>query len=76
MDNEVRVQEAIDTCPVSCIHWVTTPQLTLLEAEMAKIERVSAYILQMGCRGGRDVFQVDSLSQSPITISIGSEQCF
>lgn len=51
------VQEAIDTCPVSCIHWVTAPQLTLLESAMAKIERVSAYILLMGCSVGADVFQ-------------------
>eukprot|EP00210_Caulerpa_lentillifera_P005564 g5322.t2 len=51
------VQEAIDTCPVSCIHWVTAPQLTLLETAMAKIERVSAYILLMGCSAGTDVFQ-------------------
>lgn len=56
-DSTALVQEAIDTCPVSCIHWVTAPQLTLLEAAMAKIERVSAYILMMGCSAGADVFQ-------------------
>ena len=58
VDSETLVEEAIDTCPVSCIHWVTAPQLTLLESAMAKIERVSAYILLMGCGGGTDVFQV------------------
>lgn len=52
-----KLQEAIDTCPVSCIHWVTAPQLTLLESAMAKIERVSAYVLLMGCGGATDVFQ-------------------
>jgi hypothetical protein len=36
-----KLQEAIDTCPVSCIHWVTAPQLTLLEESMARMERVS-----------------------------------
>lgn len=30
-----------DTCPVSCIHWVTAPQLALLELEMRELERVS-----------------------------------
>ena len=56
--SEALLQEAIDTCPVSCIHWVTSPQLALLETTMAKMERVSAYILMMGCSHGADVFQV------------------
>jgi hypothetical protein len=30
----------MDTCPVSCIHWVSAPQLALLEDQMAKMERV------------------------------------
>ena len=38
-------QEAIDTCPVSCIHWVTAPQLTLLEETMGRMERVAAWLL-------------------------------
>lgn len=58
-----KLQEAIDTCPVSCIHWVTAPQLTLLESAMAKIERVSAYLLMMGCGRATDVFQVISLKR-------------
>ncbi|GMH41298.1 hypothetical protein BSKO_09208 [Bryopsis sp. KO-2023] len=57
LDPESELQEAIDTCPVNCIHWVTAPQLTLLETQMAKIERVSAYIVMMGAGGGADVFQ-------------------
>lgn len=32
----------MDTCPVSCIHWCTAPQLTLLEDAMARMERVRA----------------------------------
>eukprot|EP00887_Chlorella_sp_A99_P000153 scaffold16.g153.t1 len=52
-DLEVKLQEAIDTCPVSCIHWVTAPQLALLEATMAKarMERVAAWLLMTG--GGK-----------------------
>ena len=46
-----KVQEAIDTCPVSCIHWVSGPQLTLLEETMARMERVAAWILMNG--GGK-----------------------
>lgn len=46
-----KVQEAIDTCPVSCIHWVTAPQLTLLEETMAKMERIDAWKLLTG--GGK-----------------------
>lgn len=32
-DPEEIVQEAIDTCPVDCIHWVDYPELKHLEAE-------------------------------------------
>jgi ferredoxin len=32
-DAEEIVQEAIDTCPVDCIHWVNYDRLKLLEAE-------------------------------------------
>lgn len=39
------MQEAIDTCPVSCIHWVTAPQLALLEETMSRMERVAAWLL-------------------------------
>jgi ferredoxin len=46
VDTAERLQEAIDTCPVSCIHWVTAPQLTLLEEAMAKMERVGAWLLR------------------------------
>ena len=45
--------------PPSCsIHWVTSPQLALLEDTMRKMERVDAYILMMGGGGGVDVFNV------------------
>jgi ferredoxin len=32
-DAEDLIQEAIDTCPVDCIHWTTYAELNLLEAE-------------------------------------------
>lgn len=32
-DPEEIVQEAIDTCPVDCIHWLEYPELKRLEAE-------------------------------------------
>ena len=32
-DSEALIQEAIDTCPVDCIHWVDYTQLKQLEAE-------------------------------------------
>ena len=32
-DSEALVQEAIDTCPVSCIHWVDYAELKELERE-------------------------------------------
>ncbi|GJP52991.1 hypothetical protein CLOM_g12141, partial [Closterium sp. NIES-68] len=41
-----KIQEAVETCPVSCIHWVTSPQLALLEDEMRRMERVSVAIMQ------------------------------
>lgn len=53
-----RLQEAIDTCPVNCISWVTASQLSLLEAAMSKMERVAVWSLMSGGGGGRDVFTV------------------
>lgn len=40
-----KLQEAIDSCPVTCIHWVSAPQLALLEETMSRMERVSAWLL-------------------------------
>lgn len=57
-DSRNDIQEAIDTCPVDCIHWVTAPQLALLETTMAKVERVAVWIMMSGCSArGYDVFQ-------------------
>ncbi|KAL4428109.1 hypothetical protein ABPG75_002198 [Micractinium tetrahymenae] len=51
VDGVEKLQEAIDTCPVSCIHWVTAPQLALLEETMSRMERVAAWLLMTG--GGK-----------------------
>lgn len=37
-DPEERIQEAIDTCPVDCIHWVPYEQLGELERRLADQE--------------------------------------
>ena len=44
--------------PARSIHWVTSPQLALLEGAMRSMERVDAWILMMGGGGGADVFAV------------------
>ncbi|KAK9846614.1 hypothetical protein WJX81_007606 [Elliptochloris bilobata] len=62
VDPDEKVQEAIDTCPVSCIHWVTAPQLTLLETVMARMERVDVWILMNGGGGGVNPFHEASLA--------------
>lgn len=62
VDSDERLQEAIDTCPVNCIHWVTASQLSLLEATMAKMERVAVWSLMSGGGSGRDVFTEASIS--------------
>ncbi|PNW87993.1 hypothetical protein CHLRE_01g009900v5 [Chlamydomonas reinhardtii] len=57
-DSEAKLQEAIDTCPVSCIHWVTAPQLNLLEGAMARMERIAVWSMMGGSGMGanKDVF--------------------
>jgi ferredoxin len=37
-DSTERIQEAIDTCPVDCIHWVAYQELPDLEARLAEQE--------------------------------------
>ncbi|KAG2425743.1 hypothetical protein HYH02_014959 [Chlamydomonas schloesseri] len=58
VDSEEKLQEAIDTCPVSCIHWVTAPQLNLLESAMARMERIAVWSMMGGSGMGanKDVF--------------------
>ncbi|KIY92649.1 hypothetical protein MNEG_15314 [Monoraphidium neglectum] len=61
-DTEPKLQEAIDTCPVNCIHWVTAPQLSLLEAAMEKMERIAVWALMAGNGSGKDVFNEASIA--------------
>jgi len=56
VDSDEKLQEAMDTCPVSCIHWVSAPQLTLLEASMARMERVAVWSMMSGNGANVDVF--------------------
>lgn len=37
-DTTERIQEAMDTCPVDCIHWVAYEQLPQLEEQLAQQE--------------------------------------
>lgn len=55
--NPALVQEAIDSCPVDCIHWTSAAQLSLLEDEMRRVERVNVGLMLAGMGGGStDVF--------------------
>ena len=40
-----RVSEAMDVCPVSCIHWVNDRQFSVLEEVCGSMGRVEAYLL-------------------------------
>ena len=52
-------------------HQVTAPQLSLLEAAMARMERVAVWSLMSGGGGGRDVFTVRQ-EHSPVVLSTHS----
>ncbi|KAL5220916.1 hypothetical protein ABZP36_025629 [Zizania latifolia] len=55
------IQEAIETCPVDCIHWTSAAQLSLLEDEMRRVERVNVGLMLAGMGGGSiDVFRMAS----------------
>ena len=43
---------------VDCIHWVSAPQLALLEVALSRMERVHAWVLMMGGGGSVNVFEV------------------
>ncbi|GAX75131.1 hypothetical protein CEUSTIGMA_g2575.t1 [Chlamydomonas eustigma] len=62
VDSDEKLQEAMDTCPVSCIHWVSAPQLSLLEASMARMERVAVWSLMSGGGANVDVFNEASIA--------------
>ncbi|RZB83394.1 Chaperone protein dnaJ C76, chloroplastic isoform C [Glycine soja] len=55
------VQQAIDSCPVSCIHWTSSAQLSLLEDEMRRVERVNVALMVSGMgTASIDVFRMAS----------------
>ncbi|KAG4980388.1 hypothetical protein JHK85_034346 [Glycine max] len=54
------VQQAIDSCPVDCIHWTSAAQLSLLEDEMRRVERVNVALMLSGMgSAGTDVFRME-----------------
>ncbi|XP_047148482.1 chaperone protein dnaJ C76, chloroplastic [Vigna umbellata] len=59
--NPELVQQAIDSCPVSCIHWTSAAQLSLLEDEMRRVERVNVALMLSGMgTASIDVFRMAS----------------
>lgn len=55
------VQQAIESCPVDCIHWTSAAQLSLLEDEMRRMERVNvAFMLSGMGAASSDVFRMAS----------------
>ncbi|KAJ6319673.1 hypothetical protein OIU76_005283 [Salix suchowensis] len=56
------VQQAIESCPVDCIHWTSAAQLSLLEDEMRRVERVNVALMLSGMgSAGADVFRMVSM---------------
>eukprot|EP00276_Gloeochaete_wittrockiana_P007209 CAMPEP_0184655690 /NCGR_PEP_ID=MMETSP0308-20130426/14339_1 /TAXON_ID=38269 /ORGANISM="Gloeochaete witrockiana, Strain SAG 46.84" /LENGTH=271 /DNA_ID=CAMNT_0027092373 /DNA_START=333 /DNA_END=1148 /DNA_ORIENTATION=+ len=60
-DSIFKMQEAIDTCPVSCIHWVDEDFLKVLEEERAKQKMLNVGLLMSNLGDVRDVFNAANL---------------
>ncbi|KAJ9147137.1 hypothetical protein P3X46_029330 [Hevea brasiliensis] len=57
--NPELVQQAINSCPVDCIHWTSAAQLSLLEDEMRRVERVNVGLMLSGMGSASvDVFRM------------------
>lgn len=54
------IQQAIDSCPVDCIHWTSAAQISLLEDEMRRVERVNVGLMLAGMGATSDVFRMAS----------------
>lgn len=54
------VQQAIESCPVDCIHWTSAAQLSLLEDEMRRVERINVALMLAGMGASADVFKMAS----------------
>lgn len=51
------MQIAIECCPVDCIHWVSLPQLSLLDTALASMNRIEVSVMQRFGRSGGNVFE-------------------
>ncbi|XP_048546780.1 chaperone protein dnaJ C76, chloroplastic-like isoform X1 [Triticum urartu] len=60
--NPELIQDAIDSCPVDCIHWTSAAQLSLLESETRRIERVNVGLMNAGMGVSVNVFRMASAS--------------
>ncbi|KAJ1382848.1 DnaJ domain containing protein [Sesbania bispinosa] len=61
LGNSELIQQAIDSCPVDCIHWTSAAQLSLLEDEMRRVERVNVALMLSGMgSASSDVFRMAS----------------
>ncbi|KAL2476655.1 DNAJ heat shock N-terminal domain-containing protein [Abeliophyllum distichum] len=59
--NPESVQDAVNSCPVDCIHWTSAAQLSLLEDEMRRVERVNVALMLSGMgSASMDVFRLAS----------------
>ncbi|KAL2937439.1 Chaperone protein DnaJ [Bienertia sinuspersici] len=47
------------TSPVDCIHWTSAAQLSLLEDEMRRVERVNVALMLAGMGASSDVFRME-----------------
>ncbi|XP_013636875.1 PREDICTED: uncharacterized protein LOC106342477 [Brassica oleracea var. oleracea] len=53
------LQQAVETCPVDCIYQTSAAQLSLLEDEMRRVERVNVALMLSGMGSGAvDVFRM------------------
>ncbi|KAL2496974.1 DNAJ heat shock N-terminal domain-containing protein [Forsythia ovata] len=59
--NPESVQDVVNSCPVDCIHWTSAAQLSLLEDEMRRVERVNVALMLSGMgSASMDVFRLAS----------------
>jgi len=58
LEDEAQLQSAVDSCPVSCIHWVERADLPALEHVMQNVltERVNVGVMMAGQGRAADVF--------------------
>jgi ferredoxin len=54
------VDQAVESCPVDCIHWTSAAQLSLLEDEMRRVERINVGLMLSGMGASSDVFRMAS----------------